>query len=320
MTISLPDAIAAFSPQLPMAVAFSGGADSTALLVACARRWPGQVVALHVNHGLQAAAVAFESHAQALCRQLGVPLRLARVNARAAPGQSPEDAARIARYQAFEALSSANQSQSAIKMVAIAQHADDQVETLLLALGRGAGLPGLSAMRAIWQQGDLVYVRPLLKVAGADVRAWLHSENVAFIEDPSNRDERFTRNRVRARLLPALAQAFPPFRDTLARSARHAAQAQGLLDELAAMDMDSLLPGPGCGPSVAGLQKLSPARQGNALRYWLKVTHATVPSSAQLRELLGQVAACTTRGHRIHIKVGGGFIERRGDRLAWYNP
>jgi tRNA(Ile)-lysidine synthase len=302
-----------------LAVAFSGGADSTALLVACARRWPGQVAALHVNHGLQAAAADFERQACALCQQLGVPLHVARVDARAAPGQSPEDAARIARYQAFEAIALVGIAHLAIKTVAIAQHADDQIETLLLALGRGAGLPGLSAMRASWQQGGLVFMRPLLDVAGADIRAWLKSENIGFIEDPSNQDERFTRNRIRARLLPALSQTFPQFRDTLARSARHAAQAQGLLDELAAMDLGSVSATPGSGPSLAGLQRLSPARQGNVLRHWLRATHATAPSNAQLLELLGQVAACTTRGHRIHIKVGAGFVQRHGDVLAWYN-
>lgn len=323
MTQTLSAAMAAFAPELPMAVAFSGGADSTALLVACARRWPGQVVAWHVNHGIQAAAAGFERHASAVCGQLGVPLQVARVDGRAAPGQSPEDAARIARYQAFESFSLANTAQTAIKTVAIAQHADDQVETLLMALGRGAGLPGLSAMRSRWRRGGIQYVRPFLQVSGADIRAWLESEGVAFIEDPTNRDERLTRNRVRARLLPAVAQVFPHYRDTFARSARHAAQAQVLLDELAALDLASVLPAgaaPSSGILLADLRNLEAHRQGNLLRYWLKAAHATTPNSAQLAELLDQVAACTTRGHKIHIKVGSGFVERRGILLAWYNP
>ncbi len=323
MTQTFSDAIAAFAPELPLAVAYSGGADSTALLVACARRWPGQVVALHVNHGLQAAAADFERHAAAFCGHLEVPLQVARVDARANPGQSPEDAARTARYQAFEALALASIAQTAIKTIALAQHADDQVETLLMALGRGAGLPGLSAMRAAWHRSGVTYVRPLLQVGSAGIRDWLQSENLAFIEDPTNRDERFTRNRVRARLLPALEQVFPQYLDTLTRSARHAADAQVLLDELAVHDLASLLPkagDPSAGIAMAGLRALSARRQGNLLRHWLKSTYGTSPSSAQLAELLGQVAACTTRGHHIHIKVGAGFVERRGDLLAWYNP
>ncbi|MFM2049513.1 MAG: hypothetical protein RL682_4, partial [Pseudomonadota bacterium] len=129
----------AFQPELPLGVALSGGADSTALLTLCAAKWPGQVVALHVNHGLQPAAVLFEQHCKRLCIRLHVPLRNYQAEAKNAPGQSPEDAARIARYKALRALALAESAQPAIKSIAIAQHADDQVETILLALSRGAG-------------------------------------------------------------------------------------------------------------------------------------------------------------------------------------
>jgi len=151
---------------LPLAVALSGGADSVALLLACADKWPGQVVALHINHGLQAAASDFEAHCQVLCQQLNVPLRVQRVDAGKLPGQSPEDAARQARYKAFEALALADNAQTAIKSIAIAQHADDQVETLLLALSRGAGLAGLSAMPAHWQRNGIDHLPPVVGLAG----------------------------------------------------------------------------------------------------------------------------------------------------------
>ena len=316
MTTTLAQAIANFSPELPLAVAFSGGADSTALLLACAEKWPGQVQAIHIHHGLQAAADDFEQHCQTFCAQLKVPLTVIRVDARHLPGQSPEDAARRARYKAFEALGPVQQAQAAIKTIAIAQHADDQVETLLLALSRGSGLPGLSAMPATWQRGGICYHRPLLGVRGADIRAWLQEREVAFVEDPTNVDEQFTRNRIRARLLPTLDLAFPHFRDTFARSAAHAAQAQSLLLEVAQADLLNL----GVPPVIKQVQCLSRARQANVLRYWLKLTYAAVPSAAQLTELLDQLAACTTRGHQIRIKVGSGFCERRGAQLHWYNP
>ena len=316
MTLSFDVAIADFSPALPMAVGLSGGADSTALLLACARKWPGQVQAIHVHHGLQAAADGFEEHCAALCQSLNVPLWVKRLDARHTPGQSPEDAARQARYKAFEAVAIASKAQAAIKSIAIAQHADDQVETLLLALSRGAGIAGLAAMPARWERAGVVWHRPLLQVAGADIRSWLRLQGQPWVEDPTNTDQRYTRNRIRAQLLPALEAAFPAFRDTFARSASNAAQAAELMDELAQQDLLRV----GAPPHITVLQGLSRARQANVLRHWLRVAYATTPSAAQLGELLNQLAACTTRGHRIHIKVGRGFVVRSGPQLGWYNP
>lgn len=316
MTQSFDAALQAFAPRLPLAVGLSGGADSTALLLGCAERWPGQVRAIHVHHGLQSAADAFERHCADLCARLQVPLQVQRVDARHALGQSPEDAARIARYKAFEAAAQAESAQTAIQSIALAQHADDQVETLLLALSRGAGVAGLAAMPAFWQRDGLDWHRPLLRVPGAELRAWLQARGQAWVEDPSNLDERYTRNRIRARLLPALEAAFPQFRDTFARSARHAAQASELLDDLARQDLAEV----GEPPRIAALRELGAARQANVLRHWLRQAHQTTPSSAQLDALQAQIAACATRGHRIHIKVGRGFVEREGAVLRWYNP
>lgn len=307
--------MAAFAPALPLAVGFSGGADSSALLLACAEKWPGQVHAIHIHHGVQAAGDAFEQHCQTVCARLGLPLVVKRVDARHGSGQSPEDAARRARYTAFEAVALVEYAQEAIKNIAIAQHADDQVETLLLALSRGAGLPGLSAMSASWQRSGLTYHRPLLRVAASEIRPWLVARGVAWIEDPTNVDEQFTRNRIRARLLPALEATFPQFRDTFARSAAHAAQAQAVLLDVAAQDLVKI----GNPPAIAQLQGLSRPRQANVLRHWLNTAFHTVPSTAQLAELLDQIAVCRTRGHQINIKVGTGFCERSGAVLHWYN-
>ena len=316
MTLSFDAAIAAFAPALPLAVGLSGGADSTALLLACARKWPGQVQAIHVHHGLQAAADDFEQHCRALCERLQVPLTVQRIDARHAPGESPEDAARRARYKAFEAVVQFNQALPAIYSIALAQHADDQVETLLLALSRGAGVAGLAAMPAHWMRSGIFWHRPLLRVAGAQVRDWLQAQGQSWVEDPSNADERFTRNRIRARLLPALDAAFPSFRDTFARSSGHAAEASTLLLELAQQDLLQV----GTPPQLAPLRALNRARQANLLRHWLRVAHATTPTTAQLHELLDQLEACSTRGHRIHIKVGRGYVVRSGPQLGWYNP
>ena len=315
MALTLEQALADFSPGLPFAVAFSGGADSTALLLACAQRWPGQVRAVHIHHGLQDAADAFEAHCRDLCQQLNVPLAVRRVQAGHASGQSPEDAARKARYAA---LAEAVQSEwPDVHDIALAQHADDQVETLLIALSRGAGLPGLASMPAHWTRLDLNWHRPCLALPGAALREWLKEQGPAqgqsWVDDPSNSDERFTRNRIRAKVLPALAEALPAFRETFARSAAHAAQAQEVLNEVAAHDLEKI----GLPPRIQALQQLSRARQALVLRHWLRQHHATTPTTAQLHELLDQVAACTTRGHRLHLKVGQGFVERKAHHLAW---
>lgn len=315
MTQTFDAAMAAFAPALPLAVGLSGGADSTALLLACARRWPGQVRAIHVHHGLQAAADGFEQHCVDLCARLAVPLAVQYIDARPQPGQSPEDAARQGRYAALEAALQAP-AMAGAAAVALAQHADDQVETLLLALSRGAGVAGLASMPARWERAGLPWHRPLLRVPGQAVRDWLQAQGQVWVEDPTNADPHYTRNRIRAHILPVLEAAFPAFRDTFARSADNAAQASALLDEVAQADLAVV----GVPPQLAALQALPRARQANVLRHWLRSAHRTTPSAAQLAELLGQVAACSTRGHRIHIKVGSGFVVRSGTGLDWYNP
>ena len=297
----------------PFAVALSGGADSTALLVACAIRWPGRVHAVHVHHGLQAAADGFEAHCVQLCKRYNVPLVVQRVNATHAVGESPEDAARQARYRALaEALQ--NNWGEHIKDMVLAQHADDQVETLLLALSRGAGLPGLACMPAVAERHGVTYHRPWLDVPGAVLREALGAAGQDWVEDPTNADTRFTRNRIRAELLPVIEQAFPSFRQTFARTASHAAQAQTLLQEVAEQDLQIV----GNPPAIKALQQLSEARQSNVLRHWLALEHSQA-SAAQLQALLMQVKACTTRGHNIDIKVGRGFVRRDGAVLRCYN-
>lgn len=309
MALSVAAALSAFEPALPAAVAFSGGADSTALLVAAARAWPGQIHAIHVHHGLQPAADAFARHCADVCARLGVPLHQVDVNARHEPGESPEDAARKARYLALAQAASA----LGMKAVWLGHHADDQVETLLLALSRGAGLPGLAAMPASFERHGMRFDRPLLGVASRSIRDWLRAEGVAFIEDPTNENRSFTRNRIRHDLLPALEKAFPQFRETFARSARHAAQAQRVLSSVAAEDLVRT----GNPPSISALRTLDRPRRANLLRHWLLVAHKVRANAAQLNELLNQVEACSTRGHDIRLKVGTGFVERKGDFLSF---
>lgn len=315
------------------AVAYSGGADSTALLLMLVEQNPGQVQAIHIHHGLQSAADDFAAHCTAFCAALGVPLHVVHVNASAAAGQSPEDAARRARYAALsgkvrdinEALDQQIRARKAIKTVAIAQHADDQIETLLLALSRGAGLPGLSAMPAQWQRDGVEFVRPLLGTSALGIRSWLASKGLTarqpgsanigqgWVEDPTNLETQFTRNRIRHDLIPVLDKAFPQFRQTFARSAAHAAAAQSLLAQVAIEDIEKT----GNPPRIVALQDLSSERQANALRHWLKSTYQVSPGTSQLAELQSQIANCTDRGKQLHIKVASGYVKRTGDVLAY---
>lgn len=300
------------SASQPVAVALSAGADSSALLLSAQRLWAGRVLALHVNHGMQAAAATFEQQAMALSQALGVPCHMESVAVRLAPGQSPEEEARRVRYQALARLA----QQGRACAVLLGHQADDQAETLALAMGRGAGLPGLAAMAPVFERHGVCFGRPLLSLGGRELRQWLQSENVPYVEDPSNGDLRLARNRIRHVLMPAWERCFPAYRDTLARNARHLAQAQGLLEELARMDLVQT----GSPPSIASLQRLGRERQANVLRLWIKGEAGQGPSTAQLETLLDLLERCRTRGHRIHLKVAGGWIDREDGVLRWTPP
>ena len=292
-----------------LGVAFSAGADSTALLHAVHSLWPGQVVGLHINHGLQARADEFEQQAMALGKQWGLPVFASPVAAKAQPGQSPEDAARRARYSGLTAMA----REHGIARVWLAQHQDDQMESVLLALSRGAGVAGLAGMAQTFEMQGVRFERPILDVSAQAIRSWLISAAIPFVEDPTNSDVRFTRNRIRHRVTPALKDTFAHIAAMVSRSAQHMAQAQEILDEAAAEDAQRV----GLPPQISALQSLSQARQSNLLRHWIKAESGSAPSQAQLQALLSQVQACRTRGHSVELKVSVGHVTREGERLAF---
>jgi tRNA(Ile)-lysidine synthase len=296
-----------------IAVAYSGGADSTALLIETHMRHPNQTIAFHIHHGLQAAADSFVTHCQAFCGARQIPLFVAYVKAKNATGESPEDAARVARYGALVALARTHGVVASNGKVLLAQHADDQVETLLLALSRGAGLGGLSAMPASFERGGVQFKRPMLDRSAASIRASLKASDTAFIEDPTNTDKAFTRNKIRLDVLPTLQAAFPHHQSTFLRSISHIAQGNALLADLAGIDLEQV----GIPPRIKDLQGLAVNRQANALRFWLKSEHGAIPSTAQLDELLKQILACQTRGHQLYLKVASGFVSRQADTLRY---
>ena len=233
MTFS-PDAVGAALDRYPgrrCCVAYSGGLDSTVLLHALAALRDERILelrAVHVDHGLHPDSPSWAEHCIREAAALSVPCVVVRVAVDRDAGLGPEAAARDARYAALAAEVGAGEA------VLTAQHADDQVETMLLALSRGAGLPGLAAMPAQFERHGMRFERPLLGVSGRALRAWLAAQDVPFVEDPTNADVAFTRSRIRHQLLPSHEADCPDFPDTFARAAQHAAQAQELLDANAA--------------------------------------------------------------------------------------
>ena len=264
-------------------VAFSGGLDSTVLLhqLAQARELlPISLSAIHVHHGLSSNATAWARHCRQVCAGLDVPLRVRRVEVNRAPRTSLEEEARRARYAAFAAAKT--------DVIGVAHNADDQAETILLQLLRGAGPKGLAAMpplKALSTNGlsRIFLWRPLLECTRAELAAYAHQHNLTAIDDESNADERFRRNYLRHRVMPLLAAGFPAATATLARAARHQAEASDLLDALA--DADLALAERAGGLHAETLKQLGDARCKNALRRWLDRAGLRQPSEARLNAL-----------------------------------
>lgn len=297
-------------------VGFSGGLDSTALLHALAqlaqRHSLPPIHAIHVHHGLQAAADAWPEHCRAVCLGLGVPFEAIRVQVE--PGASLERGARDARYAAFaERLGEGD-------VLLIAQHRDDQAETLLFRLLRGAGVRGLAAMPMERPLGQGSLVRPLLAVPRAELQAYATAHDLRWIEDPSNQCVDHARNYLRLQVLPTITARWPQTTANLVRTAAHMTEAQALLDELAQADLAAAqAPAPFDWLTLPNLllpplRALSPARQRNALRHWLaQITE--LPDSDHWR---GWEALRDARGDAApRWRLGRGELQRAGDRVWW---
>lgn len=274
-----------------VAVAYSGGRDSTALLHATARaaaRCGVEVLALHVHHGLSARADAWLAHCEAQCaawvRQgLPVCLQTHRVVAEVPRGLSVEAWARSQRYHALHELCVA----AGASLLLLAQHRQDQAETLLLQALRGAGVGGLAGMPRLAVRRGLTWARPWLDQPRAAIEAYVRAYGLTHVDDDSNDDTRYARNRLRARVWPALLEAFPDAQASLADAARHAQAAQLCLAEMAETDVP-LVTGSAAGMGrldVAAWLELPPGRRLNALRHWLHL-QLDMPAPAWLIERL----------------------------------
>ncbi|MDB5990578.1 MAG: tilS [Herbaspirillum sp.] len=277
-----------------VALAYSGGIDSSVLLELAAlyARERGLTLhAFHIHHGLSPNADAWLAHCAQICAAHGVAFEARRIDLSGASnsGSGIEEAARIHRYAALGALC----RKHGAKWLLTAHHQDDQAETVLLQLLRGTGVAGLSGMDAantaptLLGSADLTMARPLLQIARSAIERYAQTHAVAHIEDESNTDTRYARNAVRLQVMPLLATLFPGFQQRFTRTAGHAQSAQRLLIELGAQDLKQCLQGDCL--DIVEVKKLDADRIDNLLRYWFGVRGMRMPSSAWLSEMRTQL-------------------------------
>jgi tRNA(Ile)-lysidine synthase len=297
----------------PVVVALSGGRDSAALLdvvAACAPRLALTVSAIHVDHGLSPHAERWSRFCADLCAARAIPFALCRVEVPRSPRVSVEAAARQARYAAL--AEAANLAGAAA--VLLAHHQDDQAETVLLQLLRGAGPAGLAAMpRERADAQGLCWVRPFIDVPRAVIDAYVRERALAFVEDDSNADTRYTRNELRLRVTPALASLAPGYPATVARAATWQAESVALADELAALDARDACAGATLDAAI--LRALAPHRARNLLRWFLRGHGLPPPSAARLDAMHAQLATARSDA-RVRLRHAGREIGMHRGRVV----
>jgi tRNA(Ile)-lysidine synthase len=270
-------------PGQKLLLAFSGGLDSRVLLELLAELRSSigfNLSAMHVHHGLSLNADNWAKFCSETCAALDVPIEITHVNVVKDSGLGLEASARDARYRALLNIGA--------DYVVLAHHQDDQAETLLLQLLRGAGAKGLSGMAV--QDGPRRLLRPLLDIPRAELLAFAEQRRLQWVTDESNDDVSYDRNYCRHEIFPILEKRFPAAKQTLARSASHLAEAVMLLDELAQIDLaqgqkqqsQKQL-------NLTALVGLPESRARNLLRWWLMVNGQPLPSTIRLQEMLRQL-------------------------------
>lgn len=306
------------TPSNRFVLALSGGLDSQVLLHALAslfreRDHLNQLHAIHIHHGLSVNADSWAQHCRETCRQLEVSCEIIAVNAKPFPGQSPEEAARIARYTQFA------QHIAQGDYLLTAHHQDDQAETLLLQLFRGAGLKGLASMPQWTPFAKGYHLRPLLDVTRADLTAYAKQHRLRWVDDESNSETRYDRNYIRHELMPRIKQRWPSIEKTLARSAQHCAQGQTLLEELADQDFAAVQGKTANTLSIRQLKALSKPRCENVLRRFFQRLNNPLPSRVQLQQIYQNVIHCEI-DRKPCMRLGDMEIRRYRDDLYAIHP
>jgi tRNA(Ile)-lysidine synthase len=301
-------------PDAPIVIAYSGGVDSQVLLHAVAQLKQNnvlkqEVVAIHVNHGLSQSAEHWQQFAKQQCQLFDIDFRTINVNVIDKPRTSLEAQARDKRYQALADLSPNN------AVILTGHHQDDQVETFFLALKRGSGLKGLSAMASDSKlaKSKQKLLRPLLEISRENIVQYAQAHQLTWLEDESNADTRFDRNFLRKEIIPQLKARWPNFNDTVMRSTQHCQEAQSILDELAEQDLSQCIVEPRV-LSIAPLLLLSQARFNQVIRYFIQLHHALMPSQQQLQQLYQQLTEAG-KDKNPAVKLGDVWLRRFQDKL-----
>jgi tRNA(Ile)-lysidine synthase len=290
-------------------LAFSGGLDSSVLLHVMARLRVALVLRLeaaHVNHGLHPEAAAWEELCARRCASEGVVLYRLRVDARSPAGESPEAWARRRRYASLAALIAPGDC------LVTAHQGDDQVETLLLQLIRGAGPHGLAAMAEYDRFGRGALLRPLLGEPRSRIAAYASKHALEWIDDPGNADRRFERNFIRAEILAPLLARRPGAATAIRRAARWQAEAATALEALAEADLRAIAEGRTL--HLTGLAALDPVRQRNALRHWVRGAGAAMPGACHVEQIL-ECALAARADAQVQIRWRETEVRRYRDRL-----
>lgn len=264
-------------------VAYSGGVDSHVLLHQLAQNSKQNVLAVHVNHGLHVDADAWQEHCQKVCDELGVAFKAVTVNILKKPRHSLEALAREARYAALRALMTES------SVLVTGHNQNDQAETVLLQLMRGAGAKGLSGMPFERPFGPGTHRRPLLDMTRDEIMAYATAHHLNWIDDPSNQQNDFDRNFLRNKIIPELATRREGVIQNIARTSQLLAQTAELTQALAEIDYTQVRTDNSNALSIHNLKQLSVARQNNVIRYWLTLHRVRAPSQAILQQVTSQL-------------------------------
>jgi len=297
--------------NVDLIIAYSGGIDSQVLLHALMQLQQNNVInnditVCHVNHGLSQNAVYWQKFAQQECKKHSAKLIVKYVNVKPQSQQSLEALARDARYDALKSLKD-NKC-----LVLTGHHSDDQSETFLLALKRGAGLKGLSSMATQTPLGKHLLVRPLLNISRQEIESYAKTHLLDWVEDESNGDTSFDRNFIRQQIIPLLRERWPSINSTINRSASHCLAGQELLDELAEQDLVICKAGENS-LHIDELKVLSPARFNNVIRFFMAQHGCLMPSTEQVSQVRHQLQAKNDKTPQ--IKVADHFFRRFKNEL-----
>ncbi|QGM81725.1 tRNA lysidine(34) synthetase TilS [Otariodibacter oris] len=270
--------------QREFLIGLSGGIDSVALLhlfVQARQSLDLTLRAIHIHHGLSPNADSWVEFCQQLCQEWNVPLTVCRVKVSGKDGIEAE--ARKARYQAIQQNIFLNE------VLATAHHLDDQAETFFLALKRGSGIKGLSAMQAVSFAHGFTLFRPLLACSKAEITQYAKSQKLSWIEDESNSNTDYDRNFLRQKILPLLNQRWQQFNQMVARASQHCAEQQSLIEELLEEELTRRIDAKRQKISIAGFEQFSIQKQQQLLRLWLEKSGIEMPSTAQLSQIIHQL-------------------------------